>query len=151
SGYFGGGGEDRGHDTGGAGYFGHACACGVAGDLCRMTDAQFDELRSIAGPVSRETFQQLIAFQSALLRWNQRVNLVSATTTSDSWRRHILDSAQLLTLAPDAKAWLDLGSGGGLPGIVLGILLKERDGAKIALVESNRKKAGFLQAMIGEF
>ena len=116
-----------------------------------MSDVTLEELRSVAGPVSRETFLTLVAFQSALLRWNKRINLISGSTEADSWGRHILDSAQLFALAPAAKSWLDLGSGGGLPGLVLAILLKERPGASIVLVESNRKKAGFLQAMTGEF
>ncbi|TJV08097.1 MAG: 16S rRNA (guanine(527)-N(7))-methyltransferase RsmG, partial [Mesorhizobium sp.] len=65
--------------------------------------------------------------------------------------RHILDSAQLARIKPEAKRWLDLGSGGGFPGLVLAFLLTERDGASIDLVESNRKKASFLQAVVGQF
>ena len=69
----------------------------------------------------------------------------------DVWNRHILDSAQLTGLAPDARHWLDLGSGGGFPGLVIAFLLKDREGAHIELVESSRKKAGFLQAIVGQF
>ena len=61
------------------------------------------------------------------------------------WSRHFADSAQLLALAPaDAKRWLDLGSGAGFPGLVLAILLAERDGAKVTLIESDTRKAAFL-------
>jgi len=100
--------------------------------------------------VSRETHQLLERFTTKLLQWNERVNLIGPATIPYAWQRHIVDSAQLLVLAPNAKSWLDLGSGGGLPGLVVAILLKER-GGHITLVESNRKKAGFLQAVVGEF
>lgn len=83
--------------------------------------------------------------------WASRINLASASTLEELWSRHILDSAQLVPLAPHAMRWLDLGSGGGFPGLVLAFLLKERPGASIELIESNRKKAGFLSAAIGQF
>ncbi|TIP17266.1 MAG: 16S rRNA (guanine(527)-N(7))-methyltransferase RsmG, partial [Mesorhizobium sp.] len=73
------------------------------------------------------------------------------STLDDVWRRHILDSAQLARIAPTAMRWVDLGSGGGFPGLVLGFLLAERPGATIDLVESNRKKASFLQSVVGQF
>jgi 16S rRNA (guanine527-N7)-methyltransferase len=110
------------------------------------------ELRDVAGEgVSRETLDRLIAFEPVFVKWAQRINLSAASTLNDLWRRHILDSAQLTPLAPQASHWLDLGSGGGFPGLVMAFLLKDRPGAHIELVESSRKKAGFLQAMIGEF
>lgn len=66
------------------------------------------------------------------------------------WDRHILDSAQLSSLKPDAMHWLDLGSGGGFPGAIMAILLKDRPGAHCDLVESNRKKAAFLSTVLAE-
>ncbi|RVA48373.1 16S rRNA (guanine(527)-N(7))-methyltransferase RsmG, partial [Mesorhizobium sp. M7A.F.Ca.US.001.01.1.1] len=69
----------------------------------------------------------------------------------DVWQRHILDSAQLARIEPAATRWVDIGSGGGFPGLVMAFLLAERDGASIDLVESNRKKASFLQTVIGQF
>ncbi len=83
--------------------------------------------------------------------WAKRINLVAPSTFDDLWNRHILDSAQLAFLAPNALRWLDLGSGGGFPGLVLAFLLKEKPGGHIDLIESNRKKAGFLQAAVGQF
>ncbi|MGS1094880.1 16S rRNA (guanine(527)-N(7))-methyltransferase RsmG [Aquamicrobium terrae] len=115
-----------------------------------MTDPRYESLRAAVEPVSRETFEELVRFESLFLKWNQRINLAASSTLSDVWGRHIVDSAQLATLAPAATRWLDLGSGGGFPGLVLAFLMRERGGA-IDLVESNRKKAGFLQAMVGEF
>lgn len=115
-----------------------------------MTDTRLASLQNAAGPVSRETFEALLRFETVFQKWNQRINLAAPSTLGDVWARHIVDSAQLASLAPEARKWLDLGSGGGFPGLVLAFLMKER-GGQIDLVESNRKKAGFLQAMVGEF
>src|SRR5690606_22298714 len=93
----------------------------------------------------------LLEFEKLFLKWTQRINLAAPSTLKDVWSRHILDSAQLARLEPTATNWLDIGSGGGFPGLVLAFLLKERSGARIDLVESNRKKAAFLQSVIGQF
>lgn len=108
-------------------------------------------LQNVAGPVSRETHDELRRFMALFAKWNERINLTARSTDTDMWQRHIIDSAQLMPLAPAALRWLDVGSGGGFPGLVVAFLLKARPGGHIHLVESNRKKAGFLQAMIGEF
>lgn len=115
-----------------------------------MSNQRFEELCSIAGPVSRETYEMLLRFENTFLKWNQRINLSAPSTLGQTWQRHILDSAQLLALEPQARQWLDIGSGGGFPGLVVAFLLRERGGS-IDLVESNRKKTGFLQAIVGEF
>jgi 16S rRNA (guanine527-N7)-methyltransferase len=112
---------------------------------------KYQRLVDVAGPVSRETFEGLEAFEAMFLIWAKRINLVASSTLDDLWNRHVLDSAQLAPLAPSALRWLDLGSGGGFPGLVLAFLLKERPDAQIDLIESNHKKAGFLQAVIGQF
>lgn len=114
-------------------------------------ERSFEGLQVLAGDVSRETFEALNAFEVRFRAWNARINLVSASTLDDLWNRHILDSAQLFKLAPVATNWLDLGSGGGFPGLIVALLLKDRTGGRIQMVESNRKKASFLQAMTGEF
>jgi len=116
-----------------------------------VSAASWKSLQEAAGPVSRETFERLVAFEQLFLKWNRSINLAAPSTLDDVWGRHILDSAQLARIAPEAKRWVDLGSGGGFPGLVLAFLLVERDGASIDLVESNRKKASFLQAVIGQF
>ena len=109
---------------------------------------RFDELTNIAGSVSRETFDRLEAFEVEFKRWNQRINLAAPSTIDVLWRRHILDSVQLAPLAPTQLNWLDLGSGGGFPGAVMAILLRDRPGASIELVESNNKKAAFLRSIL---
>lgn len=83
-------------------------------------------------------------YQSLLVEWNSRINLVGASTLADFWSRHAWDSAQLLPLAPDALAWADLGAGAGLPGVVLAILGKGRPGFHVHLVESIAKRCRFL-------
>lgn len=115
-----------------------------------MSDHSLEELRRIAGLVSRETFERLVAFEQEFLKWARRINLAAPSTLDSLWRRHILDSAQLAPIAPATLRWLDLGSGGGFPGAVMAILLRERAGAAIDLVESNRKKAAFLQSVLAK-
>lgn len=103
---------------------------------------------SVAGlDVSRETLQSLEDFSALVCRWNPAINLVSKATLPDLWSRHIVDSAQLFQRCPlDAKLWLDIGSGGGFPGIVVAVLAKElRPNMAVALVESDLRKATFLR------
>ena len=92
-------------------------------------------------PVSRETFEKLEAFVALLREESPRQNLVSASTLDTIWDRHILDSAQLLRFEPHAGAsWVDIGSGAGLPGIVLACLVQ----GPVTLVEPRRLRAEFL-------
>lgn len=116
-----------------------------------MSYTDVEALRDIAGPVSRETYDDLRQFETMFRQWAGRINLAAPSTFADLWARHILDSAQVFPLKPDARVWLDIGSGGGFPGLVLAFLLRERTGSGIHLVESNRKKTGFLQAVVGRF
>jgi 16S rRNA (guanine527-N7)-methyltransferase len=96
-------------------------------------------------PVSRETEARLDLYVQLLETWQAKTNLVAPSTLPQIWTRHIADSLQLLTLAPGAKVWVDLGSGGGFPGVVLACALAETDGAMVHLVERNAKKAAFLR------
>ncbi len=116
-----------------------------------MSSASLVSLQEAAGTVSRETFDRLVAFEEMFQKWNRSINLVAPSTLGQVWERHILDSAQLARIEPQATRWVDLGSGGGFPGLVMAFLLAERDGASIDLVESNRKKASFLQSVVGQF
>ncbi|MDE2356345.1 MAG: 16S rRNA (guanine(527)-N(7))-methyltransferase RsmG [Alphaproteobacteria bacterium] len=90
--------------------------------------------------------ERLAHLGERLVEANARMNLVGAATVSAYWRRHVLDSAQLLWYAPQARIWADIGSGGGFPGLVLGALLKDREGARVHLIESIGKKCAFLRA-----
>lgn len=94
--------------------------------------------------VSRETFEKLELLERELRRWQAIKNLVGPATLDRIWDRHIVDSLQLLDLAPDAGTWLDLGAGAGFPGLVLAIAGAER-GLQVHLVESNSRKCAFLR------
>jgi len=99
-------------------------------------------------PVSRETEERLGRFVDLLLKWQQTTHLISPSTVPKLWTRHVADSLQLLDLAPSARLWVDLGSGGGFPGLVLACALAETPGAQVHLVESNTKKAAFLREAV---
>src|SRR5690242_21848794 len=99
-------------------------------------------------PVSRETEERLDRFIELLGQWQTKTNLVAPSTLGHLWTRHVADSLQLLALRPNAKAWIDLGSGGGFPGVVLACALAEQPGAVVHLVERNAKKAAFLREAI---
>jgi 16S rRNA (guanine527-N7)-methyltransferase len=101
-------------------------------------------------PVSRETAARLDRFVALLLRWQEATNLIAASTIPILWTRHIADSLQLLDLAPDAKTWVDVGTGGGFPGLVIGCALYGMAGRTIHLIESNTKKAAFLREAVAE-
>jgi len=96
-------------------------------------------------PVSRETEARLDRYLDLLGQWQTKTNLVAPSTLPHLWTRHVADSLQLLHLAPHAKTWVDIGSGGGFPGIVLACALAETPGAMVHLVERNSKKAAFLR------
>jgi len=114
-------------------------------------DLAADRVQALAlTPVSRETLARLDAFVRLLLHWQQTTNLVGPATISHLWTRHIADSLQLLALAPKARVWVDLGSGGGFPGMVIACALAGERGAAVHLVESNTKKAAFLRAAVRE-
>ena len=99
-------------------------------------------------PVSRETEARLDRYIALLLAWQSKTNLVAPSTLPHLWTRHVADSLQLLSLAPSAKIWMDLGSGGGFPGVVLACALAETPGATVHLVERIAKKAAFLREAI---
>ncbi|HVY86306.1 MAG TPA: 16S rRNA (guanine(527)-N(7))-methyltransferase RsmG [Caulobacterales bacterium] len=98
--------------------------------------------------VSRETAERLETYRALLAEWSRRFDLIGPNELDRFWRRHALDSAQLVALAPNAKRWVDLGTGAGFPGLVIACMLAETPGADISLVESSTKKAGFLRAVI---
>jgi 16S rRNA (guanine527-N7)-methyltransferase len=100
-----------------------------------------NELARMLG-VSRETLARLETYVALLRAWNPRINLVSVASLGDVWRRHILDSAQLMAHIPDgARVLVDLGSGAGLPGLILGIMGM----AETHLIESDQRKSAFLR------
>ena len=112
-------------------------------------DLAADRARAFAlVPVSRETTARLDRFTALLLDWQSRINLIAASTVPMLWTRHIADSLQLLAIAPDARKWVDLGSGGGFPGVPIACALAEQGSAEVHLIESNKKKAAFLREAV---
>ena len=102
--------------------------------------------------VSRETLDRLIRYGDLLSKWNPAINLVSKSTLPEMWTRHFADSAQLLDIADlDDGTWVDLGSGGGFPGMIVAILAAEkRPGLMVTCVESDQRKATFLRTVARE-
>jgi 16S rRNA (guanine527-N7)-methyltransferase len=115
-----------------------------------------DRLATIDGPeafaeafkVPRETIHRLTRYAELLNLWQKSTNLVGPSALTNLWSRHFADSAQLRSLAPDARLWLDLGSGAGFPGLVVAILQTGQPDFRMHLVESNRKKCAFLAEVI---
>ena len=103
--------------------------------------------------VSRETFPALEEFRSFLLSENKIINLISKSSERDSIKRHIIDSAQVIDIIDkNAKTCVDLGSGSGLPGLVLAIIFKKKGSTiKFELYEKSQKKSNFLRKMIKHF
>ncbi len=100
--------------------------------------------------VSRETLDSFKEYESLLLKWNKKINLVSKNTLTDIWERHFLDSGQIVNCV-DAlgKKWVDVGAGAGFPGLVVALLLRDRKiHCELILVEKNTKKVFFLYEVI---
>ena len=92
--------------------------------------------------VSRETYDKLAEYLNLLRKWQQKINLVGPRTLEDPWTRHILDSAQLVEqIPPGSRHIVDLGSGAGFPGLVIGILMD----VPVSLIEVDKRKAAFLR------
>ena len=114
-----------------------------------VTTSTKDDLSAVESirPVSRETADRLTIYVDLLRKWQTSQNLVAPSTLADVWRRHVADSVQVQALLPEAKTWIDFGSGAGFPGLVTAILLADTPGAEVHLVESNRGKAAFLRTV----
>ena len=106
-----------------------------------------DQIAAASGrDVSRETFEKLERFAALLVDENQRQNLIATNSEGGLWTRHILDGAQLLGLAEGEGSWCDIGSGPGLPGMVIAIL----GGRPMTLNEPRRLRAEFLRRLIAD-
>ncbi|MGP0061193.1 MAG: 16S rRNA (guanine(527)-N(7))-methyltransferase RsmG [Beijerinckiaceae bacterium] len=101
-------------------------------------------------PVTPETEARLVVFADLLLKWQKVINLVSAATLPHLWTRHFADSLQVLAAAPQARVWVDLGSGAGFPGLVTAIGLADVPGASVHLIESDQRKCAFLREVSRE-
>lgn len=102
--------------------------------------------------VSRETIERLKIFDATLRKWNPRINLVSKSTIPDLWSRHILDSIQVFEATEQQTGhWVDIGSGGGLPGVIVAICAAEKaPELNVTLIESDQRKSAFLRTAARE-
>ncbi len=102
--------------------------------------------------VSRETADRLRRFAALVAKWTPRINLIASSSVAEIWDRHIVDSVQILPLAPEnPRHWVDIGSGGGFPGVVIAALLAERaPDARVTMIESDQRKATFLRTALRE-
>lgn len=101
--------------------------------------------------VSRETIERLKVFDNILHKWNPKINLVSRASLKDSWTRHITDSVQVFRCVQPIGHWVDLGSGGGFPGLVVAIMAAvEKPDIKVTLIESDQRKSAFLRTVARE-
>ena len=100
--------------------------------------------------VSRETLKGFYEYKTLLSKWNEKINLVSKNTLVDIWERHFLDSGQIIKhVEASGKRWVDVGSGAGFPGLVVALLLRDRNvDCDLVLVEKNPKKGFFLKEVI---
>ncbi len=105
---------------------------------------------AILEPLPEPVRRRLTLYADLLVRWQTTINLVSPKTLPDLWTRHIGDSLQVQAAVPEARRWVDLGSGGGFPGLVTAILLADEPGVSVHLVESDKRKAAFLRTVARE-
>lgn len=102
--------------------------------------------------VSRETMERLKIYDETLRKWNPKINLVSKSTIPDLWSRHILDSIQIFEAMENPQGhWVDIGSGGGLPGVIVAICAADAaPDLKVTLIESDQRKSAFLRTAARE-
>ncbi len=101
--------------------------------------------------VPRETQGRLVLLDSLVRKWNPRINLVSRNSLDQLWHRHIVDSIQVFRLVNKGDHWVDLGSGGGFPGLVVAIMAAcERPEMRVTLIESDQRKCAFLRTAARE-
>jgi 16S rRNA (guanine527-N7)-methyltransferase len=110
------------------------------------TNSQSEILAALPEDIGR----RFVIYADLLVRWQATINLVAPSTLPDLWSRHIGDSLQVQEALPDALTWLDFGSGAGFPGLVTAIVLAARTGARVHLVESDKRKAAFLRTVSRE-
>ena len=113
------------------------------------TKPDLDAVRAIV-PLDPAMERRLIDYVDLVRKWQPVKNLVAPSTLPDIWKRHVADGAQAFAALPAARRWLDIGSGAGFPGLVTAILLADVEGASVTLVESNGRKAAFLQTVARE-
>ncbi len=116
----------------------------------RNPDARADAKRGVVAALPDAVARRLTIYADLLERWQRTINLVAPSTLPDLWSRHVADSLQVQAAVPAARHWVDFGSGGGFPGLVTAIVLADVAGARVHLVESDKRKAAFLATVSRE-
>jgi 16S rRNA (guanine527-N7)-methyltransferase len=123
----------------------------VAKNFVSGTDLSADRDAAMALiSISADTERRLAIYAELLLKWQKTINLVATSTLSHTWTRHFADSLQVGAAAADARIWVDLGSGGGFPGLVTAIALADVAGTRVHLIESDQRKCAFLREVSRE-
>lgn len=105
------------------------------------------DVKALIDPPAHERLQRYVQL---LDKWRRITNLISDDSFSDIWKRHILDAIHLQHQRPTARRWLDIGSGAGLPGVVIATLLTNDAGARVHCVEIDRRKCAFLREVASQ-
>ncbi|WP_310621945.1 16S rRNA (guanine(527)-N(7))-methyltransferase RsmG [Flexibacterium corallicola] len=118
--------------------------------LSNSDSDQIEMLKRMYPDVSRETIDSFSIYVDLVRKWQPAQNLIAPSTMGDIWLRHVADSIQIQKSLPSASQWIDFGSGAGFPGLITAILLKDKEGSLVNLVESNQRKASFLRTVARE-
>jgi len=112
----------------------------------------YNEIVELLKPlnVSRETIDRFQIYYQLLKQWQKKTNIVAPSTVDQFWQRHIADSLQCVQILSEKHNWVDIGTGGGFPGLVIAIALADKKSNEISLVDSNLKKCAFLRTVIRE-
>ena len=112
---------------------------------------RFEEIRAahpLLAQLPEETLARLDVFAQLLQKWQRSMNLIGSATLADFWIRHVADSLQVSSAEPNARRWVDLGSGAGFPGLVTAIKYADDPGAKVHLIDADERKCAFLQEAV---
>lgn len=112
--------------------------------------SQYRAAHPLLAELPEDTLRRLTIYAELLEKWQRAINLVAKSTLPDLWVRHFADSLQVSGAVPEARRWLDLGSGAGFPGLVTAIKYAGEPSALVHLIESDQRKCAFLRAVIQE-
>jgi 16S rRNA (guanine527-N7)-methyltransferase len=115
-----------------------------------MAKSLAQEAHRLLAEIPEETLRRLEIYATLLKKWQRAANLVGKASLENLWVRHFADSLQVADAVPEARKWLDLGSGAGFPGLVTAIKYADEPGALVHLIESNRRKCAFLREVARE-
>ncbi|WP_068084435.1 16S rRNA (guanine(527)-N(7))-methyltransferase RsmG [Polycladidibacter stylochi] len=119
-------------------------------DIMMNDQEQLKFVQKLYPSVSRETFSELSKYVDLVRKWQPAQNLIAPSTMGEIWLRHVADCIQIQQTLPEAKSWIDFGSGAGFPGLVTAILLRDQPEAVVHMVESNQRKVAFLRTVARE-